>query len=68
MKKEMLKMSEEDLNNVNGGTIVPYVPKQGDTIDYVAGKFGVTVDQIAKWNGIKKDDPLVVGKSIEVRV
>ena len=60
----MDNLTEQELNNVTGGTKIPYLIKQGDTLDALATKFHCTVDDICKWNGIKDPNIIFVGQRL----
>ena len=46
---------DEDLNNITGGSKIPYIVQPGDTLGELANKFHCTVEDICKWNHI--EDP-----------
>jgi len=54
----MEQVNDKDLEQVSGGTRIPYRVKRGDTLSELAKKFHCTVEQLCQWNGIK--DPNVI--------
>ena len=42
-------ISDDELDSVSGGTRVPYVVKEGDSLEELARKFHCTVEQIMRW-------------------
>lgn len=51
-----------------GGSIgVYYVVKSGDTLSAIAKKYGTTVAQLVKWNGIKNPNLIYVNQKIRVK-
>ena len=52
MANEKIIMNEEMLDDVTGGTILPYRVKKGENLADVAKKYNVTVEQLMKWNNI----------------
>lgn len=54
------KIDNNQLNNVTGGTKIPYIVQTGDTLSALAEKFHCTIDDICKWNNI--DDPNKIDK------
>lgn len=64
-----IKLTDEDLRMVNGGTMVPYQIQQGDTLDIIVAKlqkYNITKADILKWNDIKETDALIVGNGLKV--
>lgn len=58
------RLLENQLDGVTGGTIIPYLVKQGDTLDKLAKKFHCTVDDICEWNEIKNPNLIAVGQKL----
>jgi membrane-bound lytic murein transglycosylase D len=44
-----------------------YAVRQGDTLGTIAGRFGISVADLAKWNGIKPNSVLRLGQLLAVR-
>lgn len=63
----MNTIHEEELNAVTGGTIIPIIVKQGDTLEKYAKKFSCTVEDICSWNNIKDPNILYAGQKLEIR-
>ena len=59
---EKAKMNDQEMRQVSGGTVLPYVVQPGDTLGVIAQKFGVSVDQLMKWNDIKNPNIITVGQ------
>lgn len=53
-------INDELLENVTGGTKIPYRVKSGDTLGKLADTFNCTVEDICKWNNIKDPDKIDV--------
>jgi LysM repeat protein len=45
---------------------IAYRIRRGDTLTTIARRFGVSVDELRRWNGIDSDR-IVVGQSITIR-
>ncbi len=45
---------------------VTYKVKKGDQLGSIAHRYGVTVSQLMKWNGIKNPNTLQIGKVLEI--
>ena len=66
MANEKTIMNEDQLDEITGGTILPYRVKAGDNLADVAKKYNVTVDQLMKWNNIEEGGVLTVGQLLKV--
>ena len=54
----------EDTRTKNSYSMIIYFAKPGDTLWKIAKKFGSTVDEIARVNGIEDVDNLQVGRQL----
>jgi LysM repeat protein len=65
----MKPISDIEMENVTGGTQIPYVVRPGDTMDKLAEKYHCTVEQLCRWNNIdiKKANELLVGQKLIIR-
>ncbi|MBQ6048112.1 MAG: LysM peptidoglycan-binding domain-containing protein [Oscillospiraceae bacterium] len=61
------KISDDELDSVSGGTRVPYVVKEGDSLEDLAGKFHCTVEQIMRWNNIADRDQMLIGQKLIIK-
>ncbi len=61
------KISDDELDSVSGGTRVPYVVKEGDSLEDLAGKFHCTVEQIMRWNNIADRDQMLIGRKLIIK-
>jgi len=57
-------INDETLENVTGGTIIPYLVKQDDTISKLAKKFRCTEQDICDWNHIENPNMISVGQKL----
>ena len=62
-----VKMNDDQLENVSGGSVIPYLVQPGDTVSAVAAKFSVSMDQLMKWNDIKDPNMLMVGQQLKIK-
>ena len=67
MANEKTIMNEDQLDEITGGTILPYRVKVGDNLADVAKKYNVTEDQLMKWNNIEEGGVLTVGQLLKVK-
>lgn len=67
MTKTITPISDGHLEQVNGGTILPYLVQAGDSIGVIAQKYHVTVEQLMKWNNLKDNEILKVGQQLKIK-
>ena len=60
-------MNDEQLDQVTGGTILPYRVKAGDSLASIAKKYNVTVEQLMKWNNIQDPNMLTIGQQLKIK-
>ena len=60
-------ISDDELDSVSGGTRVPYVVKEGDSLEELARKFHCTVEQIMRWNNIADRDQMLIGRKLIIK-
>ncbi|MBO5555576.1 MAG: LysM peptidoglycan-binding domain-containing protein [Oscillospiraceae bacterium] len=65
MNKE--KMNDDQLDLVTGGSILPYRVQPGDSLNVIAKKYNVTVEQLQKWNNISDPSMLTVGQQLKIK-
>lgn len=44
-----------------------HVVRKGETLGHIARRYGVTVSQIMKWNGLRSSNKLSIGQRLEIR-
>ena len=60
-------LNDEVLQDVSGGTQIPYIVAPGDTVEEIAKKFHCTVEQICRWNNIRDPQSIRVGQKLIIR-
>ncbi len=60
-------LNDEELQDVSGGTQIPYIVAPGDTIEEIAKRFRCTVEQICRWNNIRNPQDIRVGQKLIIR-
>ena len=61
------ELKDNELENVTGGTVIPYVVVKGDTLSKLAAKFHCTVQDLCDWNkDIEDPNKIEVGQVINV--
>ena len=61
------ELKDNELENITGGTILPYIIESGDTLDTIAKKFNCTVEELQKWNSIKNVNQIDVGQKLVIK-
>ena len=64
---DKVKMNDESLDQVSGGSILPYRVEPGDSLSILAKKYNVTVEQLKKWNNIENVDIITVGQQLKIK-
>ena len=64
---EKIKKLDEELDQVTGGTAIPYSVQPGDTLNAIAQKFGVSMEQLIRWNNIQDPNMLQIGTSLKIK-
>ena len=62
-----MAMNDEQMDQVAGGSTLPYRVKPGDSLDDIANKYHVTVDQLMKWNNLQGTSALTVGQQLKIK-
>lgn len=60
----MVPLSDKDLEMVNGGTQIPYIIQNGDTLGVLSTKFNCSIEDICKWNSIKDQNKINAGQKL----
>ena len=60
-------LNDENLDQVSGGTILRYRVQPGDSLNSIAKKYNVSMDQLVKWNNIKDPNFLTVGQQLKIK-
>ena len=67
MAIEKTVLNDEQMDQVTGGSILPYRVQPGDSLVEIAKKYHVTVDQLKKWNNLQDGDVLSVGQQLKIK-
>lgn len=62
-----MKINDSDLANVIGGTRIPYRVVAGDTLEAIAKRFNVTIEQLCQWNNINDPNKLSVNQLLYIK-
>ena len=67
MAIDKVSMNDDQMDQVTGGSILPYRVQPGDSLDDIAKKYNVTVDQLMKWNNLQGTAALTVGQKLKIK-
>ena len=67
MAMDKVAMNDDLLDEVTGGSILPYRVQPGDSLGAIAKKYNVTIEQLVKWNNIQDPNILTVGQQLKVK-
>ncbi len=67
MATNKITMNDEQMDQITGGTILPYRVQPGDSLAEIAKKYNVTVEQLMKWNDLQEGSVLSVGQLLKVK-
>ena len=67
MAMDKVSMNDEQMDQITGGTILPYRVQPGDSLDDIAKKYNVTPDQLIKWNNLQGVSALQVGQQLKIK-
>ncbi|MBO5640111.1 MAG: LysM peptidoglycan-binding domain-containing protein [Oscillospiraceae bacterium] len=65
MEKEIL--NDSLLEQVDGGSRIVYQVQPGDTLEAIAKKSGVSMEQLSRWNNIQDPNMLQVGSKLTIK-
>ena len=61
-----IAMTDNELDIVSGGTVLPYIVQEGDSLQSIASKYHVTVEQIMKWNNLSASDYIRINQPLNL--
>ena len=65
MTENMKELSVNEMEQVNGGYDT-YIVVKGDTLCKISRRYGVTVDDLVRWNGIKNRNLIHPGQQLKI--
>ena len=65
MEKEIL--NDSLLEQVDGGPRIVYQVQPGDTLEAIAKKSGVSMEQLIRWNNIQDPNMIQVGSKLTIK-
>ena len=67
MTNNTFALHDDDLDQVSGGSVLPYTVKAGDSIASIAEANHCTVEQLMAWNNIKNPNLLTAGQVLKIK-
>ena len=67
MAMDKVAMNDDLMDEVTGGSILPYRVQPGDSLSVIAKKYNVTIEQLTQWNDIKDPSMLTVGQQLKIK-
>ena len=67
MTMNKMSLNDEELDQVSGGSVLPYTVKAGDSINSIAEANHCTVEQLMAWNNIKNPNMLAAGQVLKIK-
>jgi bacteriocin-like protein len=65
MTENMKELNVNEMEQVNGGYDT-YTVVKGDTLFKISRRYGVTVDDLVRWNGIKNRNLIHPGQVLKI--
>lgn len=66
MSMNKMAMSDDMLDQVTGGTVLPHIIKSGESIETIASDFHVDPKLLRKWNNLSDKEVLSVGDKLNI--
>ncbi len=66
MEDKKVMLNDEELDNVSGGSILPYIVKAGDTYESIAGFYKISAQQLKKMNNKADNAVLQAGEVLNI--
>ena len=64
---EKAALNDSVLEQVDGGSRIIYQVQPGDTLEAIAKKSGVSMEQLSRWNNIQDPNMLQVGSKLTIK-
>jgi len=67
MTNEKKMIPDEQLDQVSGGTTLPHRVQPGETLEKIAEKYNVTVEDLIRWNKIQNPNRIAVDQLLKIK-
>ncbi|MCR5089739.1 MAG: LysM peptidoglycan-binding domain-containing protein [Oscillospiraceae bacterium] len=67
MAADKVKLDDSDLDVVSGGSKLVHNVRPGDSLSEIAKTYGVTVEQLMKWNKLTDENMIGVDQKLNIR-
>ncbi len=64
---EKAVLNDSALEQVDGGSRIIYQVQPGDTLESIAKKSGVSLEQLSRWNNIQDPNMIQVGSKLTIK-
>jgi FOG: LysM repeat len=66
MAIDRLAINDDELDQISGGSVLPFIVRKGDSLKSIADNYHVTVEQLIKWNHIQNPDEIREGQFLRI--
>ena len=64
----MMKEKKTTKTTIHNGKITKYSVKKGDSLWLIANRFGISVNDLLRWNNLKRNRPIKPGQILEINI
>jgi len=67
MTMNKMAINDDELDQVSGGSMLPYTVKAGESLDSIAKANHCTPEQLMAWNNIKNPNMVAAGQVLKIK-
>ena len=68
LNKKYIKEKKTTKTTIYNGKITEYRVKKGDSLWLIANRFGISVNDLLRWNNLKRNRPIKPGQILEINI
>ena len=68
LNKKYIKEKKTTKTTIHNGKITKYSVKKGDSLWLIANRFGISVNDLLRWNNLKRNRPIKPGQILEINI
>ena len=68
LNKKNIKGKKTAKTTIHNGKITKYRIKKGDSLWLIANRFGISVNDLLRWNNLKRNRPIKPGQILEINI